>query len=253
MSANVLPGQTKSAKGGQGDRIFQGYKNNQKNLHYYRCLKCNGVSINVKATPKSVRKSAEQLFEEFLEPFHISSAVRPLIELQLKKLFYEYNSNNIDTEKQLEKQLAAVQTQLKQLKLRFGLGQIDKETYELTNEHLNAQVLEISKEMNSGKVTISNLENLLSESLKNLENLSKIWGSSDLEGKRQMHKILFPDGIFYNAQKHQYLTRNVNKFVELVASISASCEENKNGNSQFFIENSRPVPESRLELPTFGL
>ena len=235
------------------DNYMVGYKNNQKNLHYYRCLKCNGVTISVKATPKSIRKSAEQLFEEFLEPFHISSAVRPLIELQLKKLFYEYNSDNIDTEKQLEKQLAAVQTQLKQLKLRFGLGQIDKETYELTNEHLNAQVLEISKEMNSGKVTISNLENLLSESLKNLENLSKIWGSSDLEGKRQMHKILFPEGIFYNAQKHQYLTRNVNKFVELVASISASCEENKNGNSQFFIENSRPVPESRLELPTFGL
>ena len=65
-----------------------------------------------------------------------------------------------------------------------------------------------------------------------------------------MHKILFPDGIFYNAQKHQYLTRKINRFVELVASISSSYEENKNGNSQHLSENSRPVPESRLELPS---
>jgi len=43
------------------------YKNNQKNLHYYRCLKCRGASLNAKTTPKSKKKSADQLFIELLE------------------------------------------------------------------------------------------------------------------------------------------------------------------------------------------
>ena len=57
-----------------------GYKNNQKNLHYYRCLKCNGVSLNAKTTPKARRKSAEQLFIELLEQYQVPKDLLPLIE-----------------------------------------------------------------------------------------------------------------------------------------------------------------------------
>jgi hypothetical protein len=36
----------------------------------------------------------------------------------------------------------------------------------------------------------------------------------------------------------------------VVNSISVSCNENKKGNSQNFLENSLAVPGSRLELPS---
>jgi site-specific DNA recombinase len=198
-----------------------------------------------KTSPTSKKKSADQLFIELLQEFEIPCKISPLIEIQLAKLFTSYNADNINADKQLESQLSITQSLLKQLKIRFGLGQIDKETYELTQQHLAEQLLEINKEMNSGKVTISNLESLLSKSLKMLENISKIWGSGDLEEKRKLHKIMFPEGIFYNAQNHQYLTRNSNKFIELVSSLSAACDEKRNGNFQNFIENSRPVSGSR--------
>ncbi len=230
-----------------------GYKNNQKNLHYYRCLKCNGVSLNAKTTPKSRKKSADELYIELLQQFQIPGKIIPLIEVQLTKLFNHYNSESFVRDNQLEKQFSTLSNQLKQLKIRFGLGQIDKETYEITLAHLNQQFLEINKELNNGKVKISNLENLIKISLEKLENISKIWASSDLDEKRQMNKTLFPEGIFYDAQNHQYLTRKTNKFVELVSSISNIYDENKKRSPQYFIENSVPVPESRLELPTFGL
>jgi len=76
------------------------------------------------------------------------------------------------------------------------------------------------------------LENLLSESLKKLTKLSTVSVSNDLNEKRILQKTLFPDGIFYNVKNHEYLTQNVNRFVELVSSISNSCEENKKRNSQ---------------------
>lgn len=177
----------------------------------------------------------------------------PLIEKQLTKLFNHYNTNSKADEDQLQKQLTILQNQLTQVKIRFGLNQIDKETYDMTLDHLNEQIREINKEMNSGDVTISNLEQLISQSLKKLSKLSAVWDSIDFENKRILHKTLFPEGIFYNAQKHDYLTRKVNGFVELVSSVSNSCKENKKRNSQYSIENSCPVRESRLELPTFGL
>jgi site-specific DNA recombinase len=235
------------------DGYMVGYKNNQKNLHYYRCLKCRGVSLNAKTTPASKRKGAEQLFTELLEQYQVPKNLFPLVEMQLTKLFTHYDANNSLNEGQLEKQLATLQAQLKQLKIRFGLKEIDKEIYEMTMEHLGAQIREINKELNNGNPTISNREKLISQSLKKLENISKIWGSSDFEGKRILHKTLFPEGIFYNVEKHQYLTRKVNSFIELVSSISTACNGNKKRNFQNVIENSCPVPESRLELPTFGL
>ena len=93
-------------------------------------------------------------------------------------------------------------------------------------------MLEIDKEMHNGNEKISNLEKLISVSLKNLTKLSTVWTSSKLAAKRILQRTLFPEGIFYNREKHQDLTRNVNRFVELVSSISNSCEENKKRNSQ---------------------
>lgn len=223
------------------DCFMVGYKNNQKDLHYYRCLNCNGVSLCAKTSPTSRKKSAEELFSELMHMYQIPNHIIPLMEIQLTKLFKNYNEVNLIDEKQLEKQEIAIQNQLKQLKIRFGLGNIDKETFELTNQHLLEQRLEINKELNNGKVTISNLENLLSKALTKLANLNVVWTSTDLEGKRAMHKIMFPEGIFYDAQNHQYLTRKTNQFVALVSSLIPCYEQNKNRKFQNFIEKSGPV------------
>jgi hypothetical protein len=139
---------------------------------------------------------------------------------------------------------------MKDLKIRLGLGKIDKETYDLTFEHLNEQIVKVSKELNNGKIKISNLESVLKTALIKLENLSKIWGSGELEDKRTLQKTLFPDGIFYDAKNNQYLTRNTNKFIELVACLSMNCEGIKKEDYQNLIEKSSLVPESRLELPS---
>lgn len=77
--------------------------------------------------------------------------------------------------------------------------------------------------------------------------------SSNLENRRGIQKTLFPDGIFYNAESHTHLTRNPNLFIELTRSISEACEGIKKGADQENLEKSLLVPESRLELPTFGL
>jgi hypothetical protein len=149
--------------------------------------------------------------------------------------------------------METIQKEIKHLKVRYGSSQIDKEIYTLTLADFNHQMSEISKELDNGKVIISNLEKSIQNSMETLENISKIWASSDLEAKRILHKTMFPEGIFYNAKNHQYLTREINHFIGLTKSISTVCEEKKKGNFQEISESSLLVSGSRLELPTFGL
>lgn len=49
------------------------------------------------------------------------------------------------------------------------------------------------------------------------------------DGRRILHKTLFPEGIYPNAEKRQYLTWKVNGIVELVSSILATSCDNKKG------------------------
>ncbi len=133
------------------------------------------------------------------------------------------------------------------------MNAVDEETYDLTLEHLNSQLIEINKELNNENGKISNPEKMISQSLQRLTKLSTVWSSSDLNGKRILNKTLFPEGIFYHPQNPQYLTRNINRFVELVDSISKSCKRNKKGNSQKIFENSHSVARMGLEPITSGL
>ena len=74
----------------------------------------------------------------------------------------------------MEKQHSSLQKKLKELKIRFGMGKIDKETYDLTFEHLNEQIHKISKELNNRKVKMSTLDILLKKALEKLEKISHI-------------------------------------------------------------------------------
>ena len=78
---------------------------------------------------------------------------------QFAWIFHNENNNSVD--EQLEKQFNTLQKEMKDLKIRLGLGKIDKETYDLTFEHLNEQIVKVNKELNNGKVKISNLESVL--------------------------------------------------------------------------------------------
>lgn len=69
-----------------------------------------------------------------------------------------------------------------------------------------------------------------------------------------MHqKTLFPDGVFYDVENNQYLTKNTNKFIELIDCILGSYDLKTKEEFPVKAENSSFVARSRLELPTFGL
>ena len=230
-----------------------GYEVIKKELHYYRCPNCTGVSVNANSTPKSRKKGANVLFEEFLDSYTLDRSLLPLIKLQIEKLFCHYNDDNIEDTAVLENQIIELNKNIKQLKIRFGLGEVDKDTYHLTFEHLNQKIRQINKELNTVRPVLSNLENMVSDSLEKAANINKIWGSSNLDDKRGLCNLLFPGGIYYDVKNHQYLTREVNQYLSLINSFSNDYVAIKKETCQQNIEKSPSVARWRFELQTSGL
>lgn len=233
-------------------RHMIGYINRKKNLHYYRCRHCLGVSVNAVTTPKAKRKGANDLFVDLLKKYSIERDVIPVIQYQLTKLFNRFNDSRSHNDSDLKLQLERLEKKFKDLKIRHGLEEIDKETYDLTLAHLNELKKQVTRELNEAIPKVSNLERLLFHSLKKLENISEIWASSNLDTKRRIQKTLFPDGIYYNAINHECLTTNTNSFIGLTRCLSDRYSEKEKGNFQFKIENSLPVPGMGVE-PTLAL
>lgn len=54
-----------------------GYINQKKNLHYYRCLRCRGVSLNAMTTRFALRRGANDLFTDLLGGLRLSEFLVP--------------------------------------------------------------------------------------------------------------------------------------------------------------------------------
>ena len=234
-------------------RYLVGYEVTTKKLHYYKCPGCKRVSVNAKTTAHSLRKGANDLFIEYLEQFTIDEKMLPLIKLQLEKLFYNLNDYNKGNEEKLKRELNNKEADLKQLKIRFGLGKIDSETYQLTADHLTSEIAKINQELNRQPIQLSNLEKLIDSSLKKAQNISKIWTSSDIDEKRKLHRMLFPEAVLYDGKNHRYLTTKMNSYFEIITSFSVDNAGNKKRNYHFFDDNSLSVARSGVEPETFGL
>lgn len=234
-------------------RYLVGYEVTTKKLHYYKCPGCRKVSVNAKTTAHSLKKGANELFIEFLEQFTIDEKLLPLIKLQLEKLFYNLNDHNKGNEDTLKRELNNKEADFKQLKIRFGLGKIDTETYQLTADHLSEEIAKINKELNAQPIQLSNLDKMIESSLKKAQNISRIWVSSDIDEKRNLHRMLFPDAVLYDGKNHRYLTTNMNSYFKTITSFSSDNAGNKKRNYHFFDDNSLSVAGSGVEPETFGL
>lgn len=235
------------------DGYLTGYEVKAKGIHYYKCPRCVGINVNANSTARSKRTGVNDVFKDFLTGYALEPSILPLLEMQLTKIFKQQNELAMLSYDRIVERKKTVQEQLKAIKIRHALNEIDKDTYQLTHDHLMEKLAQVEKELPSFNTTISNLDNLIKKSLEKAANLNKIWDSSGLEQRQNMCRILFPGGIFYDAKKHAFLTKRENGFLALTHSLSNVYTENKNGTSQELLEKSLSVAGSGVEPETFGL
>ena len=233
--------------------ILVGYEVKKKGLHYYRCPKCTGVSVNANSTHKAKRIGANELYKEFLKEYTLDAELIPVLKFQIEKLYDYHIEHSMVDQENLLAQKRELEGQLKDLKIRLGLGQIDAETFSLTKQHLEEKIANIESKIDYEQPSKSNLETMIDDSLMIASQLNVVWDRSDLENKKIMSRTIFPDGVLYDPKKHRYLTKKVNRYFGLINSFSTNYKENKKGTNQSETDLSPSVARMGIEPITSGL
>jgi len=224
-----------------------GYEVKKKKLTYYKCQSCKGYSLNTETRPKSLRVGGHDLFKSLLEKYEINPKIQGLVIKQLKKVYFEFLSNDIQRKKVLETELKLWKGKLHSLMIKFGLSEIETDVYDLTKEKIEERLSLIESEINKLNPELSNHEKTIEKSIEYLGNISKMWGFVGYEEKQILQKTFFPQGILYDKEKHDYLTPKINSFVLISKCISTNYNKNKKEESSLKNEFSSLVPGTGIE------
>jgi site-specific DNA recombinase len=231
-----------------------GYEVKSKNLHYYKCQGCQGGSINADTTPKSKHEGANNLFIDFLKQYELNEGFNGAFKMQLKLTFEMLNNEGKSEGIGISKELTKYEEELKKLKRRNALGEIDdKEIYNELKEEYEVKISGLRGKLESTHSNISNLDKYIEVSTSVVSNISKYWASECIETKKRIQEMVFPNGLSLDIKKRRYLTKKVNSIFTLSSVISRSSEGVNEKRQPISKLPSSFVARTRLERATFGL
>jgi hypothetical protein len=118
----------------------------KKKLHYYKCQKCKGVTIN--AVTKSLlpdRCGAHELFLNLLSSFIIKPEFLELVKLQLQKMINLTNNSIKNEEALFKKRLTELERDKEGIEERFAMGKINEDLYQKYSTKTSMAIFELKE------------------------------------------------------------------------------------------------------------
>jgi DNA invertase Pin-like site-specific DNA recombinase len=196
-----------------------------KGLPYY---KCNSCKVNLNGNTSSKNIGANDLFKNLLNQFKVNPQFIELVELQLNKVMGFYNVMESTRENEIIGQIDEIQTKIDTMEFNLATGVISRDMFDKHSSKLKSEITNKSIELNKLSPTLSNQGEMIKNVVKNMGNIANIWDLSVIEDKQRLQETLFPGGVYYDKEKHDYLTKNINNFMLVSSSISTSYEDKKN-------------------------
>ncbi len=220
---------------------FTGYLVKKKGLYYYK-------NNRIGAKENRSAKVLHTMFEKLLNKFKLSNkAFISTIKEVIKQMFIDLHEESINEIIALEKKIPKLENNLEKIEERYVIGEIEKELYLKYKTQFEKELDEIRNEMGKSKFNLSNLELAIEKATKLALNLPKIWTSGNLEEKRRLQKMVFPEGILYNREKDTYRTLRVNTIFKVIPMIAEEIRGKENGTTSKIKKLSRLVLEAGLE------
>ncbi len=106
-----------------------------------------------------------------------------------------------------------IHNQLAKMKRRYVVeGAFSKEDYDEFRTEMEAQIHQIQSELRKNGFEKSNLDKAIDAALQYALNISDLWKKGDIQVKRILQKLVFPDGIMYDFENDHYRTARINNF-----------------------------------------
>ena len=223
---------------------YTGFIVKKKGLYYYKNRR-KGSKEN---------RSAKKLHQEFIEllknyTLNDKKYVAPLKEMVYDS-FVSMNEEGIKETVTLTKEITSMENKLDRLEERYVFEEINRSQYDKFKVKLSTEINQKRENLSSHSFDSSNLKKSINLALNYALNLPLLWSSGNIETKRAVQYMLFPDGLGYDFQNKRVQTFRVNSIFSAIASISNGLTENKKGNFQNNFENSLSVTSRGFEPPT---
>ncbi len=203
--------------------------------------------------PEQKNVGAHELFVKEMEKYKLEDTFVYIYKLQIKKMLGNITKEQKNENTLLKKQLTELKTKKEKLEERFAFGEITQEMYIKFNNKIAADIAALEPDFDMDEKTISNFESMIDKAVDFSRNMQKYWLLAKVENKKQIQKLVFPDGLILDTKKRQYLTSNINKLFVLSCSFLNEYEVNEKGLSTPKSEKSSTVAGTRVELVTSGL
>ena len=208
-------------------------KKNKDTVHYYDYYKCNKTGCRTNVTAKQMHDKYEALLSHYNIPEELLINFTSLV----KNIFNKFSNELIEQRTLLKKRITEIETDIKNAQVRFATGKIDEETYETAMKEFNNRKNLVILQLDKCNLNLSNYEKQIPVIIANASNISSLWHNADLESKRKIQNLVFPDGIFWDKRITDYRTDSRNKFFDLMDKFSVSYGEIK-----------KTTPESAVSL-----
>ena len=203
---------------------FTAYTVKKKNIDYYKCNQ-SGCKTNVSA------KKLHERYECLLRFFNVAECLKPLLRDIISKMIISNDDEARSMETLLKKQKSEYIGKLKKCKVRFGMGEIDEEIYEMTNKDLQEKLDNIERGLAECRKNLSNLDGEVDDILAMCCKLDSLWRDGSLETCQKLQNLLFPNGILWDKEKDNYRTFDENEALSIIARLSVNYKNKKEENS----------------------
>ena len=220
---------------------YTGYLVRKKGLYYYK-------NNRVGAKENKSAKIMHEKFSELLKNYQISDKkyIAPMKEVMYHTFKSQHEAKIQETAVQ-QKQTLELSTKLERLEERYVFEEISQTQYEKFKQRLESEKLKIEENLYNDGFNLSNLEKAIDLSLKYSLKLSDLWGSGDLEVKRSIQNMVFPEGILYDFKNGNYRTLRTNSIFDLIPLFSSDLNGKKKGTNSKNMSLSRSVPGAGVE------
>ena len=220
---------------------YTGYLVRKKGLFYYK-------NNRIGAKENKSAKVMHEKFSDLLKNYQITDKkyIAPMKEVMYHTFKSEHEAKIQETAVQ-QKQILELSTKLERLEERYVFEEISQTQYEKFKQRMDMEKLKIEENLYNDGFNLSNLEKAIELSLKYSLKLPELWGSGDLEVKRSIQNMVFPEGILYDFKNGNYRTLRTNSIFDLIPLFSTDSKGKKKGTNSKNMSLSRSVLRAGLE------
>ena len=187
---------------------------------YYKCNQ-QGCNTNVSA------KEMHEKYEALLCKYDVGEEVLSAFSVIIGRMLNSYSEVSGRESSELKRKISEIKKTIKEVKLRFACGKIDEETYSVAIQEYTNRKDVLLLELEKWQMNLSNQKEMIPVVIATASKIGTLWKNADLETKKKIQNLVFPEGIFWDKKKRNYRTKKRNAVFELLDRFSMTYGDKK--------------------------